>query len=77
MHPDGTHVRDDSFLVLMHAGEEPIDFTLPGAPYGSAYRRILDTATGQHRESEHDEPAGSTVPMPSRSLIVFRVARDA
>ena len=77
VHPDGTHVRDDSFLVLMHAGEEPIDFTLPGAPYGSAYRRILDTATGQHRESDHDEPAGSTVPMPSRSLIVFRVASDA
>ena len=75
VHADGTQVQDDSFLILLHAGEEAIDFTLPGPPYGSAYQRILDTFTGEHAEADVEEPAGSTVTMLARSMIVYRVAR--
>ena len=56
---DGRPIRDQSFLVLMHAGATPVVFTLPGAPYGRGYRLLIDTTTGQAEESADELPAGS------------------
>ena len=64
-------IRDQSFLVLMHAGDAPQPFVLPGDPYGRVYRRILDTSTGQSTESGEERPAGSAVLMPPRTLMAF------
>ncbi len=35
--PRGRRVRDDSFLLLINAGSEPVEFTLPGAEYGERW----------------------------------------
>ena len=37
-------VHDDSFLLIVHAGTDDIEFTLPGELYGREFRRVLDTA---------------------------------
>jgi isoamylase len=68
---DGHVIRDQSFLILFHAGTTPIVFTLPGDPYGSDYRLIIDTTTGQAVESGDLRPAGSTVTLPPRSMLAF------
>jgi len=68
---EGRPIRDQSFLVLLHAGTRAIPFTLPGSPYGRAYRLIIDTSTGQADESWEELSAGHIVPLPARSLMVF------
>ena len=35
-----------SFLLLLNAGDEPIDFVLPGVPFDRRWRWILDSTTG-------------------------------
>ena len=65
-------IRDQSFLVLLHAGAESIDFTLPEAPYGSRYHQVVDTATGQAHEDGTAFEAGSAITLAARSLHVLR-----
>jgi glycogen operon protein len=67
------HAPDSSFLVLMHAGDQVKAFALPGAPYASKYRRVIDTAAGTSTEATQDEPAGSVLQMQPYSMIVLRV----
>ena len=73
VHPDGTHVKDDSFLVLLHAGESEQAFVLPDGPYARSYRRVIDSMTGSTTESSADESAGSVVVLAPHSLVVLRV----
>ncbi|WP_336621607.1 glycogen debranching protein GlgX [Streptomyces sp. DH37] len=70
----GEPVADDSFLVVLHAGHGNGGFRLPGQPWGQAYELLVDTA----REDQEDEPgtvhpAGETVALPARSVLVWRV----
>ncbi len=48
--PRGEPVEGDSFLMLMNAHSETVDFTLPGKPFGTRWRVELDSAepTGLH-----------------------------
>ena len=45
----GEPLTDVSWLLVLHAGADPTDLTLPGMPYGSSYFPVLDTdaATGE------------------------------
>ena len=43
----GARIRDDSFLLLAHAGHLPVEFTLPGPPWAHRYAALLDTAHEQ------------------------------
>ena len=74
MHPDGTQVKDDSFLVLLHSGEADQAFVLPDGPYARSYRRVIDSMTGSTTESSSDEPAGTIVTLAPHSLVVLRVS---
>ena len=74
---DNRPIRDRSFLVVLHAGDAPVDVTLPGAPYGHAYRLIVDTSTGQADEGPDVHPAGSTVAVPPRTLLTFHALTAA
>ncbi len=74
---DDRLIRDRSFLVLLHAGGEPIDFALPGAPYGRAYRLIIDTHTGQAHEGHEIWTAGATVTLLPRTLMAFQALTAA
>ncbi|HEV2782101.1 MAG TPA: glycogen debranching protein GlgX [Actinophytocola sp.] len=72
----GELVPDDSWLVLLHAGDRPIDVTLPGVRYGKRYEPELDTTSrrGTPASSIPLEP-GDIVAMPARALLVFRAPR--
>ena len=67
----GQKIRGEAFLLLLHAGEDPQAFVLPGEPYGHGYLRVVDTSTGQAFEGGPLHGAGSVVTMPARSLMVF------
>jgi glycogen operon protein len=70
--PRGRRVRDDSFLLLINAGSEPVEFTLPGPEYGERWEYTLDTA---EHDSFGDRPrlkARDTVPLTDRALLVLR-----
>jgi glycogen operon protein len=72
--PRGERIIDDSFLLWLHGGGEPLVVRLPGAPWAKEYERIVDTAA---------EPAMTTGPplhfMPgdplgvaARSVVLLR-----
>ncbi|MEU3723613.1 glycogen debranching protein GlgX [Streptomyces sp. NPDC031705] len=70
----GRQVTDDSFLALLHAGDRPVEWVLPGAPWGAAYELVLDTS----RESQADAPGtrhggGEPLTVPARSVQLLRV----
>lgn len=65
--------RDASFLLLFHSGDEHHPFLLPGEPYGTRYRRVLDTHDDQPGVAPWTDPAGATVMLAPRNLIVLKV----
>jgi glycogen operon protein len=71
----GDPVLDDSFLAVLHAGERPVSFVLPGPPWARRYEVVVDTS----REEQADAPgvthrSGTTVTLPERSVLLLRVA---
>jgi glycogen operon protein len=41
--PRGESITDESFLLVLHSGDEPGTFVLPGAPWATEYVRVVDT----------------------------------
>jgi glycogen operon protein len=68
----GEVIRDDSFLLLLHAGHTPIEFRLPGKPWADVYRIVLDTdVAGGPEPVRRPYRAGQTVPMHGRSAVLL------
>jgi len=69
--PRGQRIHDESFLVILHAGDSPATFTLPGEPWAKSYEVLLDTAV--------DEPAavaaGPALDVSPRSVTLLRALR--
>ncbi|MET9106565.1 glycogen debranching protein GlgX [Streptomyces zhihengii] len=70
----GEQVTDDSFLTVLHAGADPVDFRLPGPPWAQSYELVLDTS----REEQTEAPGtvhegGAVVTVPARSVLLLRV----
>ncbi len=74
--PLGQPLADDSWLLVLHAGVEPAEITLPGEPFGQAYTPVIDT----------DSPTGVPVDrrpyscdieitVPARTFLLMRVHR--
>ena len=40
---DGNWIMDDSFLLLINAADQGVEFVLPGSPRGKPWRQIVDT----------------------------------
>ena len=40
---DGQKVVDDSFLILINAADQGVEFTLPEPPAKNPWRQVLDT----------------------------------
>ncbi|HEY6423681.1 MAG TPA: glycogen debranching protein GlgX [Pseudonocardiaceae bacterium] len=81
---DGADVRShppqpatDSWLVVLHAGEQPIIVTLPGPEYGEHYAPVLDTGSpdGVPTRKRSRRP-GTRMTVPARTLLVFRAVRQ-
>ena len=73
----GRQIVDDSFLVLSNAWWQPIEWTLPGQPFGDRWEILVDTFLGVVRSSTNSElpepqSVSARVTMPERSLLVLR-----
>ncbi|MDQ1689559.1 MAG: isoamylase [Frankiaceae bacterium] len=67
----GEPVQDDSFLLLLNAHHEAIEFTLPEEGLGSSWSVEIDTALPVSAEERHAK-AGEKVPVDARSMVVLR-----
>ncbi|KPI00408.1 glycogen debranching enzyme GlgX [Actinobacteria bacterium OK074] len=70
----GEPVLDDSFLAVLHTGDRPVSFVLPGAPWAERYEVLVDTS----REEQGEGPgvvhsAGAEVVVPGRAVLLLRV----
>ena len=43
MNEEGEPVVDDSFLLVVNAAHEGVEFTLPPSPSGKAWLQVIDT----------------------------------
>jgi glycogen operon protein len=71
----GLYLSDatEGFLVLLHAGAEPVEWSLPGAPWADAYQVLVHT--GDTGELPHKPLIpGTTVRLPGRTIVVLSVA---
>ena len=71
----GRPVVDDSYLIWLHAGPEPLTVQLPGAPWADGYELVVSTeyATGGPPETAIVAPG--PVELPGRCVWVLRVLR--
>ncbi|MGI4755711.1 MAG: glycogen debranching protein GlgX [Janthinobacterium lividum] len=67
---DGQPVKDDSFLLMVNAAPEGVEFTLPPSPVGTQWRQVLDTQNIDDPFAEQE--IGDTVIVGGRSMRVFR-----
>ncbi len=69
----GQRVVDDSFLLMVNAHYEDIDFTVPGADFGDEWEVVVDTTQARGvREDTAPVPSGGTVTVGQRSTVVLR-----
>jgi len=65
----GEPIVDDSFLLLLNAHHDVLEFTVPAAQYGASWSVVLDT-DGTTSPGDELLP-GDTVPVTGRSTIVL------
>jgi glycogen operon protein len=70
--PRGEALRDDSFLLLLNAHHEDVDYVLPAAKYGRRWVVELTTADREERQRGKEQDAGGPVTVMSRSLLLLR-----
>jgi glycogen operon protein len=76
--PRGEPVRDDTFLILLSSGHEPVTFTLPGPKFGRCWSVALDTAAGRAAEgSEAGHRPGGQIVLAGNAMMVLRRADPA
>ncbi|MFG2400142.1 glycogen debranching protein GlgX [Streptomyces lydicus] len=69
----GIRIVDDSFLAVLHAAARPRAVTLPGPPWAQSYELLLDTSREDRAgAAERVYPAGGTLTLPERSVVLFR-----
>jgi isoamylase len=66
----GERIIDDSFVVILNAHHESLDFTLPPSEYGQSWQIVLDTRTAEPAESKSVD-ALEMVDVAARSLLVL------
>jgi isoamylase len=67
----GQRVIDDSFLLVLHAGEGDVDLALPEAPWASWYELVINT--GGYPATIHQP--GAAIRIGGRSVLLFRALR--
>jgi glycogen operon protein len=72
----GRLITDESYLLVLHASDDGVDFLLPGLPWAVEYEVVIDTAqpSGQPKDVV-TLPAGKPVTIGPRTCLVLRVHR--
>ncbi|MBV9022682.1 MAG: glycogen debranching protein GlgX [Streptomycetaceae bacterium] len=79
--PQGQWIIDDSFLVILHAGAEPVRFVLPGPPWADGYELLVDTSSdGIPGNPSIPDPirhaAGIVITAKERSVLLLKAVAD-
>ncbi len=75
--PRGELILDESYLLILHSGDDATPFTLPGRPWADRYEVVLDTTeVGGTDGSVSVVDGGDTITVESRSVLLLRVDRD-
>ena len=72
--PHGERVRDDSFLLMLTAEREPLEFTVPGVKYGERWAVVADTAADGPPDpaGQPELAAGDHITRTGNSMLVLR-----
>jgi glycogen operon protein len=75
--PRGEVIRDQSYLLLLHSGDQSADFILPAAPWADRYEVVIDTTQpGGTNGTSPIAKAGATVTIPARTVLLMRAERN-
>jgi len=66
---NGDPLKDDSFLMLVNASHEGVEFTLPPVPNGTPWCQVMDTENID--DPFHEEKVGEKVIVGGRSMELF------
>jgi glycogen operon protein len=72
----GETIRDQSYLLLLHSGEQPVGFTLPGLPWADRYQVVIDTAEAGGISTAEPIDGGAEIDVGGRSVLLLRADRD-
>jgi isoamylase len=73
----GQHVVDDSFLLLLNASPDAVEFVLPEDDYGEHWLMAADTADPSADNDSPQLASRATVEVSPRSVVVLRSPRTA
>jgi glycogen operon protein len=71
----GRPIVDDSYLVQLHAGPDPVTVHLPGPPWADGYELVVSTEYAVGTPPERTVVAPGPVELPERTVWVLRVLR--
>ena len=76
--PHGERITDDSFLLVLHAGADELEFTLPGDPWARWYQIVVDTTLDADPGARDDDVLGAGTPivLAPRSLLLLRADHE-
>ncbi|MDT4939823.1 MAG: isoamylase [Pseudonocardiales bacterium] len=72
----GEVIIDDSYLLVLHSGDNDGVFTLPGSPWGDAYELVVDTTQPGGLPASSGPVAAADLPVSARSFLLLRVVRS-
>jgi len=74
----GEVITDDSYLLVLHAGDDVVTFTLPGPPWATAYEMVIDTThVGGVPAARSLIAAESGLSLGPRTSMLLRVHRKS
>ena len=72
----GEQLVDDSYLILLHSGDDPVRFFLPGPPWAGEYETVIDTRyVSGMIDGASLIRAGRPMHLVARSVQLLRVVR--
>jgi glycogen operon protein len=60
----------EAFLIYFHAGDNPVEISLPGAPWALRYAVVAHTGLASELPRKRLAP-GSTVTLPGRTVAIL------
>ncbi|MEP6598126.1 MAG: glycogen debranching protein GlgX [Actinomycetota bacterium] len=74
--PRGEFIVGDSYLLFLHAGDEPVEIVLPVAPWADFYEPIVDTRNVGGRPMAGSLAGGGVMSLHPRTTLLLRVGRS-